>query len=106
MIPEERRQVYKELLEWSCNTDSDQCLDLGENIWAIKTKFGIGLTLAGSYDEAYDLYLDNFYSTIKPKRPKGKWIDDNCSECGHYVYHGDCRNFCPNCGAEMEGEEE
>lgn len=33
----------------------------------------------------------------------GKWIDDNCSVCGQYVYHGDARNYCPNCGARMEG---
>lgn len=39
------------------------------------------------------------------KRKKGKWIDDNCSECGQYVYHGDARNFCPNCGSCNCGEE-
>ena len=37
------------------------------------------------------------------KRKKGKWIDDNCSECGFYVHHGDMRNFCPKCGAKMNG---
>ena len=42
--------------------------------------------------------------TIEPERKTGRWIDDNCSECGQYVYHGDVRNFCPNCGARMEGE--
>lgn len=33
---------------------------------------------------------------------KGKWINDNCSVCGQYVYHGDVRNYCPRCGAKME----
>lgn len=33
---------------------------------------------------------------------RGKWIDDNCSECGQYVYSGDMRNYCPQCGARME----
>ena len=33
---------------------------------------------------------------------RGKWIDENCSECGQYVYHGDARRYCPNCGAKME----
>lgn len=43
--------------------------------------------------------------TIEPERKTGHWIDDNCSECGQYVYHGDVRNFCPNCGARMEAPE-
>ena len=42
--------------------------------------------------------------TIEPERKKGKWIDDNCSECGFYVHHGDMRNFCPNCGSYNGGE--
>lgn len=36
---------------------------------------------------------------------RGKWIDEKCSECGQYVYHGDARNFCPACGAKMEVSE-
>ena len=40
------------------------------------------------------------------ERKTGRWIDDNCSECGQYVYHGDVRNFCPNCGADMRGGSE
>lgn len=38
---------------------------------------------------------------VQQERRIGRWIDDNCSECGQYVYHGDARNFCPNCGAIM-----
>lgn len=36
----------------------------------------------------------------------GRWINDTdtCSECGQYVYHGDSRNYCPNCGAKMDEE--
>ena len=44
--------------------------------------------------------------SAQPERKTGRWIDDNCSECGQYVYHGDVRNFCPNCGADMRGEQD
>lgn len=48
------------------------------------------------------------------ERKKGKWIDGFCSECheeaitewnecgGEYAL----TRYCPNCGAEMRGEEE
>ena len=42
--------------------------------------------------------------SAQPERKTGRWIDDNCSECGQYVFHGDARNFCPNCGAKMEND--
>ena len=54
--------------------------------------------------------------TIEPQRKKGMWIEHNphkcglgivfeCSECGEKI---ECEpsNFCPNCGAEMEGEQD
>lgn len=44
--------------------------------------------------------------TIEPERKKGKWIEDRCSECGCYVYHGDVRNFCPDCGADMREDQD
>ena len=33
-----------------------------------------------------------------------KWIYAKCSECG--TVHDVRSNYCPNCGAKMEGEEE
>lgn len=36
---------------------------------------------------------------------RGRWVDDNCSICGVYVHHGDCRIYFPNCGAKMDGGE-
>lgn len=48
---------------------------------------------------------------LKADRPRGEWIGNNldgtfkvwdCSECG---IHMETRwNFCPNCGAKMDGE--
>ena len=55
----------------------------------------------------------------KPKQKTGKWIYDgtsfvsgfewmHCSECNHAdIWAEDTRtNYCPNCGAKMEGESE
>jgi len=53
--------------------------------------------------------------TIEPERMKGKWINRSlnivypewerytCSVCGKHSYNYD---FCPNCGADMRGEED
>ena len=49
--------------------------------------------------------MKEWIEEIPGGQPKtGRWIDDNCSECGQYVYHGDANNYCPNCGAKMESE--
>lgn len=36
----------------------------------------------------------------------GRWIDEHCSECGAYVFHGDVANYCPHCGAKMDGDDD
>lgn len=45
-----------------------------------------------------------------PARPHGKWKKQNCfykcSVCGVYSPDGtDLHNYCPNCGAKMDGKE-
>lgn len=62
-----------------------------------------GKELVVPEDEMREFILDKI-------RPKGKWIDDKCSNCGwegDIVENGTCYygNYCPNCGAEMESEE-
>ena len=50
--------------------------------------------------------------TIEPQRKKGKWINaqypfSKCSICECYFdTENNIGNFCPNCGAEMEGQDE
>lgn len=61
-------------------------------------------------DRGDDSMCRLFHSEVKylaiETRQVGEWIDDNCSLCGQYVYHGDARNYCPNCGAKMETDNE
>ena len=54
----------------------------------------------------------NDQPTIEPERKRGKWIDRSggiegawnyCSVCGEQAI--DLYDFCPNCGADMRGEE-
>ena len=55
-----------------------------------------------------------FGCTMKRNRPKGKWIDhqagwSECTNCGErfsLMNRANKRNYCGNCGAEMETEEE
>lgn len=53
--------------------------------------------------------------TIEPERKTGKWErhyceDGNadgwqCDQCGDWYYFGNTTmNFCPNCGADMRGD--
>jgi len=48
--------------------------------------------------------------SAQPERKKGKWIYGNpatmkCDQCGYYIANWRQKesNFCPCCGAEMEG---
>lgn len=54
--------------------------------------------------------------STQPERKKGKWIEkserlaplntiwwDECSVCGHHAFNRMTTDFCPNCGALMEG---
>jgi len=51
--------------------------------------------------------------SAEPERKKGRWIDRDhmpnharCSECGFFDEWAYEYNYCPNCGADMRGEQE
>ena len=33
----------------------------------------------------------------------GEWEGLECSKCGHFATYANDYNYCPNCGAKMEG---
>lgn len=64
------------------------------------------------FHEAYELAMK---ALRKTERKRGRWVPhededgehygDDCSECGEwYVMPHGKPNYCPNCGAYMEGE--
>ena len=60
----------------------------------------------------YATYSGDTCKHYLEERPHGEWIpckDDNfckCSECKQIVMSEERSNFCPNCGARMEGGDE
>ena len=67
-------------------------------------------TMKGSYAEAaFEMAIKALEQpTIEPERKKGKWINSykrqTCSVCKQRGYRS--WSFCPNCGADMRGEQE
>lgn len=67
----------------------------------------------GTYDpKVLSRYLSEYFiSSAQPEREKGKWIPISdgyvdiyeCNQCGDTEDYE--RNFCPNCGADMRGEQ-
>ena len=66
---------------------------------------------AKEYEELIDRLMN-----VQPARKTGKWIEkserlaplntiwwDECSVCGHHAFNRMTTDFCPNCGALMEG---
>ena len=55
--------------------------------------------------------IDNFPSADVRENVRGEWIDtgsgQECSVCKEIQYgYDNYRNFCPNCGADMQNEVE
>ena len=59
-------------------------------------------------DDEWEAIETAIQALQEPERKKGRWTTDlRCSACDYPVeYHGGRTDFCPNCGADMRGEEE
>lgn len=73
------------------------------------------LSLETSYDNEKVEQMLRDLPPVKPKRPKGKWIETpvendivpvvfKCSECGMRIVNP--YKYCPNCGSYNGGEKE
>lgn len=75
------------------------------------------VTASDKREQLYDLFVEMITRKntpcVAPTHKGGKWrkeyigcMYDVCSECGQKVISGYFEfNYCPNCGARMEGEE-
>jgi len=72
-------------------------------------RFGFACNTDNAPDFAYVCELIDDAPTIE-ERKKGRWTDDNaCPFCGfHPWYERDIHtlSYCPNCGADMRGEQD
>ena len=66
---------------------------------------------AHEYEHRHFLKLLRDLPSAQPERPKGKWVEKPhaygvayCSLCD-YELHTNDTNFCPNCGADMRGDQ-
>jgi len=91
--------------------DGDALRDRLQNLGYDDWNQGAITTWAKAFNECADMVADA--PTIEPQSKKGKWIEEpncyyRCSECGkHYpsILGYMNYNYCPNCGARMEGQE-
>lgn len=84
---------------------------------------GAFVTCKGGIDDFYAFLLDAFETVLPYEQPerKGEWLEVEdwngdfyyeCSECKEpfVLFDGtpqdNLYNYCPNCGADMRGEEE
>lgn len=95
----------------------EDCVSRKETIeWLKKVTVTDGITFKTGFEQI--LYDIEQMPSVKPQRPPGKWLDKKMTIKGaHGMAYGRyacsvCKkkfpnksNYCPNCGAEMEGEE-
>ncbi len=124
------QQSY-ECLEMAIKALEQQPCDDEDNVGkSVATAFQFGMALGfGEKHDKIDRVMEEVKKAVTPKEKTGYWIDDadkidaqfgrheyKCSVCGrianYYVGGNECwwdiykPNFCPNCGAKMEVENE
>ena len=99
-------------------TTTEDCVSR-DNVLDMLNQIDISVYDGDGFQKEEWVAFANHIPSVKPIRPKGKWIhwDENeygetaeCSECKDVFYAcdggrvEDIYNYCPNCGAEMEVE--
>ncbi len=85
--------------------------DITENVIEVSGDSGLAEEAVKCYQAVILKYIDTM-PTINPEdcRPQGRWRkrknERACSNCKFIYYsNNDEWNYCPNCGAKMDGKE-
>ena len=131
-VPSAQPEGYTDQIRWERDMAIQQLKELGYGLGekprtdgdAISRQAAIDATLKDPIGrllaDKYNLigFLEGLPSA-QPERKKGNWIkptaekclvyDENvypeCSACGEKEFFGWKKNYCPNCGADMRGED-
>lgn len=92
--------------------EQEPCEDCVNREQALLALTGINLSTK-STEELISLFNKRIKALppVTPTHKKGKWEYDaykdksggHCNRCGHFLRYGEKTNFCPDCGAKMEG---
>lgn len=100
------------LIPCGCGGEASVCYGFEHrNIYAVEcNKCGICTCDYDTEAEAITAW-NRAMSSAEPERKKGRlktvgFLTCQCSECGAQFHELEYTNFCPNCGADMRGEDE